>query len=51
MSEDATARWVRRLNAAGRELDATAASMHPSARPEAMKGQREAWKRLAKGGP
>lgn len=38
--------WVRRLNKLGRELDASAASMHPSAWPEALKRDREKWKKV-----
>ena len=43
---DATERWIRRLNHLGRELDAKAASMHPSAWMEQLREEREKWKRV-----
>ena len=46
-----TDRWVAKVNAAGRELDARARSMHPDARSEAMASERAAFKKLAGGGP
>lgn len=46
----ATDRWVARVNKAAREIDETAASIHPSAWPETLQHQREAFKKLAAGG-
>jgi len=48
---DPIARWVERVNRLGRELDAAAASMHPSAWHEALAPDRERWEVLARGGP
>lgn len=39
-------RWVARVNKSAREMDETAASLHPSAWREALKPQREAFKKL-----
>ena len=49
--EDPVDRWVRELNAAGRELDEAAASMHPSRWHEDLRGIRDRWSRLARRGP
>lgn len=47
MSDDAVARWVAKVNRAGREMDELAASLHPGAWPEALAPHREAFRKLA----
>ena len=49
--DDAVARWVAAVNAAGRELDELAAAIHPSAWKDELEPGRERWKKLAHGGP
>ena len=44
--EYAIARWVEYLNRLGRELDAKAASMHPSAWKEQLREDIERWRRV-----
>ncbi len=39
--------WVRRLNALGAEMDAVAASLHPSAWEEALAPLRAQYRKLA----
>lgn len=51
MKEDATARWVRRLNALARKLDEDAQAIHPSAWAEMLKADTERYKALARQGP
>jgi len=43
-----TEKRLARLNRLGQDLDERAASMHPSAWPEALKEDMERWKRLAR---
>lgn len=45
--EAAVWRWVAKVNRAAREMDEAAASLHPSAWPEALAPQREAFRKLA----
>lgn len=47
---DATERWIGRLNRLGRDLDATAASIHPSAWKEQLREDIERWRRVARKG-
>lgn len=47
----AFAAWVSKLNHMGAEIDAQAASMHPSVWPEALEADFERFRKLAAGGP
>lgn len=49
--EDPVTRWVRRVNALGREMDGWAGSMHPGAWPDALTPHRREFLRLAASGP
>ncbi len=42
-----TEEWVRRVNALAREIDAVAASVHPSVWPEQLADLHEKYRRLA----
>jgi len=46
--EDAVDRWVRDLNRMGADLDALAASIHPTAWRDALEPMRRQWERLAR---
>lgn len=48
---DAIETWVQRVNLTARALDEAAASIHPSAWPEALRDGMERFKRLAAAGP
>lgn len=43
--------WVSKVNRMAAEIDAAAASMHPSAWPEALATDFERFRKLAAGGP
>lgn len=51
MTTDPVAAWVSRVNRLAAEIDATAASLHPSAWPEALAPDSERFRRLAANGP
>jgi hypothetical protein len=51
VSDPATDAWVARVNKLALEMDELAASMHPSAWPEALKSLREKFEQVAKQGP
>ncbi len=41
-------KWVSRINRLAREIDELAATIHPSAWPEALRELNEKWKKEAK---
>jgi hypothetical protein len=45
--EEATEKWVARVNNLAREMDEKAASVHPSAWPEMMKAENEKYRKIA----
>ena len=49
--EQAVEKWVGQVNALARDLDESAASLHPSVWPEALAPEMERFKKLAARGP